>query len=134
MRVSELERQLSQRDQDVEELKYEVKELVYQVESLDTAPVIEPREAFKSSSTSSLKKLHKKLTQNTKDKKIIRVGIAPRQVQTALKISGYYKGTIDGKIGRQTQKAIKKFQKDHDLKSDGIIGKKTWIEMKNYLE
>jgi len=51
----------------------------------------------------------------------------------ALKNSGYYEGKIDGNLGSGSQQAIKIFQKDHDLESDGIIGKKTWGELKNYL-
>jgi len=55
-------------------------------------------------------------------------------VQSALKNAGYYNGSIDGKIGGKTKAAISEFQKDHDLTSDGIIGKKTWAELKYYIE
>ena len=133
IRVSELERQVAQRDQAIEELKYEVKELAYQVENFDSASVIEPTNIFESSRT-SLKKTSKKKSNKTVKNKIIRVEVAPKMIQTALKNAGYYNGAIDGKIGANTQKAIKAFQKDHDLKSDGIIGKNTWTEMKSYLE
>lgn len=33
---------------------------------------------------------------------------------------------IDGIFGSNTEKAVKKFQKNRNLKNDGIIGKKTW--------
>ncbi len=37
------------------------------------------------------------------------------KVQKALKVRGYYKGKIDGKIGEQTKAALVKFQKDNGL-------------------
>ena len=65
---------------------------------------------------------------------IIRVSVSTSDVQKALENAGYYQGPIDGKIGGGTRRAIEAFQKDHDLVADGVIGKKTWAEMKNYLE
>lgn len=56
-----------------------------------------------------------------------------KQVQTALKNAGYYKGTVDGKTGKNTKKAIKAFQKDNGLKADGVVGKKTWLKLKKHL-
>lgn len=58
---------------------------------------------------------------------------AIKQVQTALKNSGFYKGVIDGKMGPKTKDAIKKFQKAHGLKADGVAGKKTLAELNEYL-
>jgi len=52
-----------------------------------------------------------------------------KQVQTALKKAGFYKGDIDGKLGPQTKKAIKAFQKSKGLNSDGVIGVRTWEEL-----
>ena len=52
-----------------------------------------------------------------------------RQVQSALKKAGFYKGDIDGKLGPQTKKAIKAFQKSKGLNPDGVIGVKTWEEL-----
>ena len=37
-----------------------------------------------------------------------------------------YKVSIDGDFGKQTRKAVKKFQKKAGLKADGVIGPKTW--------
>ncbi len=37
-----------------------------------------------------------------------------------------YKVAVDGDFGKQTRKAIKKFQKKAHLKADGVIGPKTW--------
>jgi peptidoglycan hydrolase-like protein with peptidoglycan-binding domain len=54
------------------------------------------------------------------------VAPTPDQIQTALKNAGYYKGTIDGKIGPKSIKAIEAFQNDNGLKADGKVGRKTW--------
>lgn len=54
-------------------------------------------------------------------------------IQTALTIAGYYTGAIDGKIGPQTTKAIKNFQKAHNLEDDGEVGLKTWGVLSPYL-
>ncbi|MBQ3494033.1 MAG: spore cortex-lytic enzyme [Clostridia bacterium] len=48
-----------------------------------------------------------------------------KQVQQKLKDLGYYKGAIDGIIGKQSKAAIKNFQRDYGLVVDGIIGPKT---------
>lgn len=47
------------------------------------------------------------------------------EIQQALYESGYYNGTIDGKFGTQTKSAVIAFQKDNNLKPDGIAGEKT---------
>jgi len=52
-----------------------------------------------------------------------------KQVQAALKKAGFYKGDIDGKLGPQTKKAIKAFQKSKGLNPDGVIGVRTWEEL-----
>ena len=51
------------------------------------------------------------------------------QIQTRLKKWGYYKGTVDGKYGAQTQKAVKSFQKNNGLTADGIAGSATLAAM-----
>ena len=56
-----------------------------------------------------------------------------REIQTALKNAGYYAGTVDGKIGPQSKKAIEAFQKDNNLKVDGKVGPKTWAILSSYL-
>ncbi len=56
-----------------------------------------------------------------------------KQIQTALKNAGCYEGAIDGKVGKQTRQAIKKFQKDNNLDVDGKAGKKTWSLLSKYL-
>ena len=56
-----------------------------------------------------------------------------KQIQMALKNAGYYQRAIDGKIGKHTRQAIKKFQKDNNLSVDGKVGKKTWSVLSKYL-
>ena len=58
----------------------------------------------------------------------LRFGMKNDQIvvlQTALKKLGYYKKTIDGNFGTGTHKAVKEFQKDENLKVDGIAGEST---------
>jgi len=55
-----------------------------------------------------------------------------KQIQRALKKAGFYNGTVDGKMGPQTKAAIAAFQKAHNLKADGVAGKKTQSELRKY--
>lgn len=59
--------------------------------------------------------------------------IDPKQIQTALKNAGYYQGSIDGKLGKKTRRAVREFQKANNLPVDGKVGKKTWAVLKDYL-
>jgi peptidoglycan hydrolase-like protein with peptidoglycan-binding domain len=56
-----------------------------------------------------------------------------KEIQTALKNAGYYAGSIDGKLGPKTKKAIEEFQKANDLKVDGKVGAKTWNLLSRHL-
>ena len=56
-----------------------------------------------------------------------------KDIQRALKNAGFDIGTIDGKIGPKTKKAIEDFQKSKGLKADGKVGPKTWAELERYL-
>jgi len=56
-----------------------------------------------------------------------------KEIQTALKNAGFYSGSIDGKVGKQTKKAIREFQKANGLKADGIVGPKTRDLLLQYL-
>lgn len=56
-----------------------------------------------------------------------------KDIQKALKNAGFDVGTIDGKIGPKTKKAIEDFQKSKNLKVDGKVGPKTWAELEKYL-
>ena len=53
-----------------------------------------------------------------------------QDIQTALMITGYYMGPIDGKIGPLTKKAINEFQKENKLQVDNKVGKKTWASLR----
>lgn len=48
-----------------------------------------------------------------------------KAVQTALSKQGFYKGKVDGMVGKMTTNAVKAFQKKKGLKVDGLIGPKT---------
>ena len=47
-------------------------------------------------------------------------------IRETLGFDGYYFGKIDGVFGKQTQLAVKSFQKDKQLLVDGVIGSQTW--------
>ena len=55
-----------------------------------------------------------------------------RDIQQALKNSGFYQGSVDGKMGPLTKGAIREFQRVHGLKDDGVVGKQTWAQMSTY--
>jgi hypothetical protein len=57
-----------------------------------------------------------------------------KTIQTALKEAGLYEGKIDGKIGPKSKKAIREFQRRHDLVVDGKVGSKTWGALRKVLE
>ena len=57
-----------------------------------------------------------------------------KQIQTALKNAGYFPGTVDGKMGKKTRRAIREFQKANNLQADGRVGKSTWLALKEYLD
>lgn len=48
-----------------------------------------------------------------------------RDLQNALKVRGYFKGTATGYYGLVTENAVIAFQKDHGLRIDGIAGSQT---------
>ncbi|MDP2913383.1 MAG: peptidoglycan-binding domain-containing protein [Candidatus Omnitrophota bacterium] len=60
-------------------------------------------------------------------------GDKDKDIQRALKNSGFYAGAIDGKVGPRTKNAIKEFQKAKGLVVDGKVGSKTWAELEKYL-
>jgi peptidoglycan hydrolase-like protein with peptidoglycan-binding domain len=65
--------------------------------------------------------------------KDVKVRFTVKQLQTALKNAGYDPGAVDGKMGKQTREAIKSFQKANGLSPDGVVGKRTWSLLKEYL-
>lgn len=52
-------------------------------------------------------------------------GTLVRNLQQALKNQGYYSGTVDGKYGEGTTKAVTRFQERHGLSQDGVAGPAT---------
>ena len=58
---------------------------------------------------------------------------AVQEIQQALKNANMYQGTIDGKAGPATKKAITEFQQQNDLTADGKVGPKTWEKLRTYL-
>jgi len=58
--------------------------------------------------------------------------IPARSIQEALKNAGYYNGNVDGKIGPNTRKAVRAFQKDNGLDADGVVGRGTWKRLQSY--
>lgn len=56
-----------------------------------------------------------------------------KEIQAALKNAGFYSGSVDGKLGPQSMKAIEAFQKANGLSADGKVGPKTWAALSKYL-
>ena len=51
-------------------------------------------------------------------------------LQQLLRAAGYGKNVkVDGEFGIDTRIAVRLFQKDHKLKSDGVVGGKTWRKL-----
>lgn len=55
------------------------------------------------------------------------------EIQTALKNAGFYTGSVDGKIGAKSKRAIEDFQSAKGLKVDGKVGPQTWEALGKYL-
>ncbi|HWI52460.1 MAG TPA: peptidoglycan-binding domain-containing protein [Symbiobacteriaceae bacterium] len=53
-------------------------------------------------------------------------GTDVRAVQEILRVLGYYKGESDGVYGAATAEAVRRFQADHNLTPDGIVGPATY--------
>lgn len=114
LRVSDLENQVASKDAEIKDLKYTMKDMAYDLDRTKTQrPTTSKTDVY------------------TKNNDILRVNVSPEKVQKALKAAGYYKGNVDGKLGAGSKAAISKFQKDHGLKVDGIVGEQTWRELKS---
>ena len=124
-RVTELEKSLQAKDAEIVDLQYQVKDLSSKVETM------KPTESDQASSGSS--ESGKSMDMSSASQ-IIRVKVSPEKVQRALKSAGVYTGAVDGKIGSGTKAAIIEFQKSHGLKADGVLGKKSWEELKTSLK
>jgi peptidoglycan hydrolase-like protein with peptidoglycan-binding domain len=48
-----------------------------------------------------------------------------REVQRTLRSRGYHPGPVDGLYGPRTERAVRRFQRAHDLRPDAIVGPRT---------
>jgi murein L,D-transpeptidase YcbB/YkuD len=126
IRVVDLEKKIEERDSEIVDLKYQIKDLSSNVQRQPSLSVEDEAPVHKSSTSSA--------DQGASSDKIIKVSASISDVQKALKNAGFYKGSIDGKVGQQTKKAIESFQRQHNLTADGVIGRRTWEELKVYLQ
>ena len=55
-------------------------------------------------------------------------GDAVELLQSLLVVKGYIL-TVDGDFGPNTKDAVVTFQREHNLKADGIVGPATWKEL-----
>ena len=122
-RVTELEKKIEEKDAEIVDLQYEIKDISGKIDSggNTAAPAAD---AYQQADVP--------LNQPSGGRDIIRVNVPPEAVQAALKNAGLYAGKIDGKVGAGTKTAIIEFQKTHGLKADGILGRRTWEELKVY--
>lgn len=56
-------------------------------------------------------------------------GSAVKILQNCLAVLGYYTDAVDGSAGPNTSKAIKAYQTDAGLSSDGVFGLKSWTKL-----
>jgi peptidoglycan hydrolase-like protein with peptidoglycan-binding domain len=106
-RVSDLERQLQEREQEVAGLKEELNRYVQEEGGANVK--------FPGGKSVTSKPTTK-------------------QIQIALKNAGYDPGPVDGKKGQKTREAIMAFQKANGLAVDGRVGKLTWGLLRDYLQ
>jgi len=124
--VVDLEQRMEEQEKEIVDLKYEVKDLTSKLESKGQM-IVETSEPYAYSAKSA------PVVSVSDSNEMIRVAVAPSEIQKALKGAGLYEGKIDGRIGPKTKAAVVEFQRKHGLKADGVIGQKTWAEMKTYL-
>ena len=103
-KVSALEAQLSEKDNEINSLK------------------------------DSMARADQEASLNLKNTGEVKQRINAKMIQTALKNAGYFQGEVDGKMGKNTRLAVREFQKANNLYSDGRVGKNTWMVLKEYLE
>ncbi|MCA9395005.1 MAG: peptidoglycan-binding protein [Candidatus Omnitrophica bacterium] len=139
IQVAQMERQLENRDKAIGDLQAQVHDMSSELNEIKTYSLYEPIEEYDYRKTARAPLIEEDedepaVRETEQDERIIRVKATEREVQQALKNAGFYNGKIDGKIGAQSRKAIQDFQLDHKLKADGIVGRRTWTELKTYLD
>lgn len=127
-RVTDLEKNQQAKDAEIVDLQYQVKDLSSKVE------VAKPVESDQSAPDSGDQAAVEKVSVAASLSPTIRVKVSAEKIQRALQAAGVYTGPVDGKIGPGTKEAIIEFQKSHGLKADGVLGRKTWDELKTYLK
>ena len=127
-RITELEKNSQAKDAQIVDLQYQVKDLSSKIE------VSKPAEPDQVSQGAAAQVEPVKILATSDSSQIIRVKASLDKIQRALKSAGVYTGPVDGKMGPGTKTAIIEFQKSHGLKADGVLGKKTWEELKAYLK
>ena len=82
----------------------------------------------------AVEECYKELSETRGAAKAESVSLTNEEIQKALKNAGFYNGNIDGKIGPNTEKAVKDFQAANGLKADGVVGSKTKSLLSKYLK
>ena len=59
-------------------------------------------------------------------------GDAVVDLQQRLRKAGFAALAVDGDFGAATEVAVTRFQSDHNLDVDGIVGEKTWAALKTF--
>ena len=54
-------------------------------------------------------------------------------IQSLLARIGYNPGVVDGVFGQQTREAVREFQLDNGLLTDGVVGPSTWSRLEKFL-
>ena len=122
-RIVDLEKKLEEKDSEIVDLQYEVKDLHSKVEN--------HKASFSQSDDESINTAG---SEKSGDDKVIKVNVSATKVQLALKNAGHYTGKVDGKAGAGTKAAISAFQKSQGLAVDGVVGRKTWDALKQFLK
>lgn len=63
-----------------------------------------------------------------------KTGSDVKEIQKQLNELGYFKGIANGIFNEATEQAVKKFQKDHGLKPDGVVKAETWHALSEKIE
>ena len=126
--VADLQQRMEQQEKEVVDLKYTVKEISGKMDAKKTVEVDSSAEA-----TEPVKTTASSASEAQGGVIIKATGVSASDLQKALKGANLYEGKIDGKIGRKTRSAVIEFQKQHNLKPDGVVGQKTWAAMKTYI-
>lgn len=112
----------------MDKFRADVRALLGQVDAstVVTTPAKEPEQATTTSSTTAQQA---SVVINMGTLRNGNSGTQVKVLQWLLKENGHDPGTIDGKFGANTLKAVKAYQKAKKLTVDGIVGKNTWAKL-----